>query len=213
MVNKLRHPLKRLYKKKKFKVGHAGTLDPLATGLLVICTGKKTKEISGFIQDRKAYSGIIQLGATTPSYDLETEINENFATDHITEDQVELVRLKFLGEQKQTPPVFSAKQIDGKRAYEFARAGVEVEMKQADICIYELELKLTDQNQLIFNVECSKGTYIRSLAHDIGKALESGAHLIELRRTKSGDFLVKEAKSVDEWVEIIKAMSLEQSNE
>ncbi|MCB9197058.1 MAG: tRNA pseudouridine(55) synthase TruB [Flavobacteriales bacterium] len=209
VVNKLRHPLKRLYSKKNFKVGHAGTLDPLATGLLVICTGKKTKEINSFLVDDKEYSGVIQLGSTTPSFDLETVIDAHFPTEHINTDLIENVRLSFLGEQEQTPPVFSAKQIDGKRAYEFARAGVEIEMKKAKITIHYLELKLIGNNQLEFLVRCSKGTYIRSLANDIGKALNSGAHLIELRRTKSGTFDVNNAKSIEEWVEIIKATSQE----
>lgn len=209
VVNKLRYPLKKLYQKKKFKVGHAGTLDPLATGLLVICTGKMTKSINGFIQDAKEYTGVIQLGSTTPSYDLETEIDQTFPTEHITEELVEEVRKQFLGEQDQVPPIFSAKQIDGKRAYEYARAGQEVKMRVAHICINELELELMANHQLKFRVNCSKGTYIRSLANDIGKTLNSGGHLIELRRTKSGDFKIEDAKSVDDWVEIIRSTKRE----
>ncbi|MCB9189283.1 MAG: tRNA pseudouridine(55) synthase TruB [Flavobacteriales bacterium] len=208
VVNKLRYPLKRIYNKKNFKVGHAGTLDPLATGLLVICTGKMTKSINEFVQDAKEYTGVIQLGATTPSFDLETEINETFPTEHITAQMIEEVRLKFLGEQDQIPPIFSAKQIDGKRAYEYARAGKEVEMRVAHICIYDLDLQLKDNNQLNFRVNCSKGTYIRSLANDIGKSLNSGGHLIELRRTKSGEFDIKDARSIEEWVDIIKSTVL-----
>lgn len=209
VVNKLRYPLKRLYNKKKFKVGHAGTLDPLATGLLVICTGKMTKSINGFIQDAKEYTGIIQLGATTPSFDLETEVDKTFPMDHITKEKVEEVRKQFLGEQEQVPPIFSAKQIEGKRAYEYAREGQEVKMRVALITIHDLQLKLKEKGHLHFKVNCSKGTYIRSLANDIGKALNSGGHLVELRRTKSGEFDVDQAKSVEEWVEIIKETKLE----
>jgi tRNA pseudouridine55 synthase len=209
VVNKLRYPLRKLYKKKRFKVGHAGTLDPLATGLLVICTGKMTKQINGFIQDAKAYTGIIKLGATTPSFDLETEIDQTFPTDHITPELIEEVRLTFLGEQEQVPPIYSAKQIDGKRAYEYARAGEEVKMRTAYITIHSLDLELKDNYELHFEVSCSKGTYIRSLANDMGKALNSGGHLTALRRTKSGDFDVTAAKSVDEWVEIIKSTEVE----
>jgi len=203
VVNKLRYPLKHFYKKKKFKVGHAGTLDPLATGLLVICTGKMTKQITSFIQDEKRYTGTIQLGATTPSFDLETEIDATFPTEHITAELVEKVRLSFLGEQLQTPPIFSAKQINGKRAYEYARKGETVEMKKALITINSLELELIG-DQLKFSISSSKGTYIRSLAFDIGKALESGAHLIELRRTQSGAFKIEDSKSIEEWLEVIK---------
>jgi tRNA pseudouridine55 synthase len=203
VVNKIKHALKRKYNIKNFKVGHAGTLDPLATGLLVICTGKKTKEINSFIQENKHYSGIIKLGSTTPSYDLETEIDATYPTDHITAALVEKIRLTFLGLQQQTPPIFSAKKIDGKRAYESARAGVEIEMKPNSITINELNLELKSNNELYFSIECTKGTYIRSLAFDIGKGLQSGAHLISLRRTASGDFTIENSKTVDEWVAII----------
>ena len=202
VVNKLRYPLRRFYNKKKFKVGHAGTLDPLATGLLVICTGKMTKQITGFIQDEKGYEGVIKLGASTPSYDLETEIDATFPIDHITPELIEETRLKFLGEQLQTPPIFSAKKIDGKRAYESARAGVEVKMKQSLISINSLEMKL-EGDEIHFKTECTKGTYIRSLAYDFGKALNSGAHLTALRRTKSGAFDIKDSKTIEEWMEVI----------
>ena len=212
IVNKLRYPLRRAYNKKKFKVGHAGTLDPLATGLLVICTGKKTKAITGFIQDRKAYTGVIQLGGTTPSFDLETEINETFPTDHITQDLIDAVIPQFFGEIEQTPPIFSAKKVDGKKAYDLARAGKEVVLKKASITIYQMDLKLIENNQISFEIECSKGTYIRSLANDIGAALRSGGHLIELRRTKSGDFDIKDAKTVEEWMEILEAFEIETSD-
>lgn len=211
VVNKLRYPLKKLYNKKKFKVGHAGTLDPLATGLLVICTGKMTKSINGFVQDAKEYTGIIKLGATTPSFDLETEIDQTFSTEHITAEMVEGARQQFLGEQEQTPPIYSAKQIDGKRAYEYARAGEEVKMRIALITIHNLELELKANAELHFKVNCSKGTYIRSLANDIGKALSSGGHLTELRRTQSGAFNVDQAKSIEEWVEIIKSIEVQEA--
>ncbi len=203
VVNKLRFPLKRKYKIKRFKVGHAGTLDPLATGLLVICTGKKTKEISGFVSDEKEYTGTIKLGATTPSYDLETEIDQTYPTEHITQSLVNEIKEQFMGEQNQIPPVFSAKIIDGKRAYESARKGIKIEMKPNPITIKELELEL-ENDEIKFRVVCSKGTYIRSLANDIGQALNSGAHLIELRRTRSGKFKIEDSKSVDDWMEIIR---------
>ena len=195
--------LKQKYNIKRFKVGHAGTLDPLATGLLVICTGKMTKEINAFVLDSKEYTGVIQLGATTPSYDLETEIDATFPTDHIDQDLVNQVIPQFSGTIKQVPPIYSAKKVDGKRAYDLARKGIEVELKENEITIIDLELNLTDNHQITFKVNCGKGTYIRSLANDIGKALSSGGHLIELRRTRSGRFTAEDAKSVEQWVEII----------
>jgi len=203
VVNKLRYPLKTKYNIKRFKVGHAGTLDPLATGLLVICTGKMTKEINAFVLDSKEYTGVIQLGATTPSYDLETEIDATFPTSHIDQDLVNQVIPQFSGTIKQVPPIYSAKKVDGKRAYDLARKGIEVELKENEITIIDLELNLIDNNQITFKVNCGKGTYIRSLANDIGKALSSGGHLIELRRTRSGRFTAEDAKSVEQWVEII----------
>jgi tRNA pseudouridine55 synthase len=203
VVNKLRYPLKTKYNIKRFKVGHAGTLDPLATGLLVICTGKMTKEINAFVLDSKEYTGVIQLGATTPSYDLETEIDATFPTDHIDQDLVNQLIPKFSGTIKQVPPIYSAKKVDGKRAYDLARKGIDVELKENEITIIDLELKLTDNEQITFKVNCGKGTYIRSLANDIGKALNSGGHLIELRSTRSGRFTTSDAKSVEQWVKII----------
>ena len=203
VVNKLRYPLKKKYNIKRFKVGHAGTLDPLATGLLVICTGKMTKEINGFVLDSKEYTGTIQLGATTPSYDLETEIDATFPTEHIHQDLVNQIIPQFSGTIKQVPPIYSAKKVDGQRAYDLARKGIEVELKENEITIIDLELKLVDNNQITFKVNCGKGTYIRSLANDIGKALNSGGHLIELRRTRSGNFTTSDAKSIEEWLEII----------
>jgi len=203
VVNKLRYPLKRKYNIKRLKVGHAGTLDPLATGLLVICTGKKTKEITSFINDKKIYTGIIKLGATTPSYDLETEINQTYPTNHITTALIETVKKQFMGEIKQTPPIYSAKKVDGKRAYISARKGDEIKLKPNLITVYELDLSLKENNELHFYIKSSKGTYIRSLAYDLGKALNSGGHLIQLRREASGSFDISEAKSVEYWRNLI----------
>ena len=203
VVNKVRYTLKKKLELKKIKVGHAGTLDPLATGLLVLCSGKKTKIINQFIQEDKSYDGIIQLGATTPSYDLETSIDQTFPTTHINEELVEKIRLHFLNATTQVPPIFSAKRINGRRAYDYARNNESIKLEPNVIKIYELKLELFDQNQLKFEIRCSKGTYIRSLARDIGEALKSGAHLSKLRRTKSGDFLIKDAKSIEDWIQII----------
>ena len=203
VVNKLRWQLKNKLKVKKIKVGHAGTLDPLATGLLVLCTGKFTKKIEGLTADHKTYTGTILLGKTTPSYDLETEYNAEFPTEHITEQLLDEVRLSFLGKQLQTPPIFSAKQIDGKRAYEFARKGEAVELKQNEIEIFDFELDSSELPRLHFSIRCSKGTYIRSIASDLGKQLNSGGTLIELRRTASGDFDIKEALTIEEAIQLI----------
>lgn len=199
-VNKLRWNLKKRLGVKKIKVGHAGTLDPLATGLLVICIGKHTKLIEGLTNDSKTYTGTFLLGKTTPSYDLETEYNSEQDTSGVTEQQMEEVRQQFVGEQQQVPPLFSAKQIDGKRAYELARKGIEKELKPNTITIADFVLKTDRFPEVDFEITCSKGTYIRSIAHDFGKHLGCGATLIALRRTKSGNFDVKDAKSVDEWI-------------
>lgn len=203
VVKKIRWHLKTKLGVKKIKVGHAGTLDPLATGLLVICIGKHTKKIDSIQAGVKTYTGKFLLGKTTPSFDLETEYNVTFETTHITESDLERVRAGFIGEQDQTPPVFSAKQIDGKRAYDIARAGGEVEMKTHRITIEEFHIDRSSFPEISFEVRCSKGTYIRSIAHDFGQRLNSGATLIELRRTASGDFNVSDALSVEEWIEII----------
>lgn len=199
VVNKLRYPLKKKYNIKRLKVGHAGTLDPLATGLLVICTGRKTKEITSFINDVKVYTGIIQLGATTPSYDLETEIDKTFETNHITQSLIDEIKIQFLGEQDQVPPIFSAKKVNGKRAYNAARKGENIELKPNKITIFELELILKENHEIHFFVKSSKGTYIRSLARDIGKALNSGGHLTKLHREASGEFDIKNAKTIAFW--------------
>lgn len=203
VVNKLRWHLRKKLGVKKLKVGHAGTLDPLATGLLVLCIGKHTKKINDFIQDEKEYTGTILLGKTTPSFDLETEYNAEFDTEHITTELMNDVAATFVGEQDQVPPIFSAKQIDGKRAYEHARKGRDIELKANRINISTFEINTESFPEVKFRVVCSKGTYIRSLANDFGKKLNSGGTLIELRRTRSGEFKIDEAKSVDEWIDFI----------
>lgn len=203
VVNKLRWNLKRKLGVKNIKVGHAGTLDPLASGLLIVCTGKHTKHIESLMSTEKTYTGTILIGKTTPSYDLETEYNESFPTEHITKDLIEAARQQFLGEILQAPPVFSAKQIDGKRAYDLARAGIQVEMKKNPVHISDFKVKMESFPEIHFEITCSKGTYIRSIAHDFGKALQSGGTLIALRRTDSGYFSITDSKSVEEWIEVI----------
>ena len=203
VVNKLRWQIKNKLKVKKIKVGHAGTLDPLATGLLVLCTGKFTKKIEGLTADHKTYTGTILLGKTTPSYDLETEYDAEFPTEHITESLIDEARQSFMGRQLQRPPIFSAKQIDGKRAYEFARKGETVELKQNAIEVFDFTLDTSALPELHFSIKCSKGTYIRSIAADFGKALQSGGTLIELRRTVSGVFDIADALTVEEAIKMI----------
>ena len=192
-VNKLKWAIRKKFELKKIKIGHAGTLDPLATGLLLICTGKFTKKINELQGQVKEYTGTITLGATTPSYDLETEIDKTFPTDHISEELVQNAILGFIGEIQQRPPMFSALKKDGKRLYEYARAGKNVEIKTRTVTISEFEVTRFQLPEVQFRVVCSKGTYIRSLAHDLGLSLQSGAHLSELRRTKIGDFNVNNA--------------------
>lgn len=199
-VNKLKYILKRRFPElKKIKIGHAGTLDPLATGLLIVCTGKFTKRIPELQGMVKEYTGTIQLGATTPSFDLETEINQTFPVSHITEVLLETTKMQFLGEIDQKPPVFSAIKKDGKRLYEHARAGETIEIASRKTTIYEFELTQKTLPSIDFKVVCSKGTYIRSLAHDYGQALLSGGHLTALRRTKIGDFSVENAVTPQEF--------------
>ncbi|TAI47930.1 tRNA pseudouridine(55) synthase TruB [Flagellimonas allohymeniacidonis] len=192
-VNALKWAIRKKFDLKKFKIGHAGTLDPLATGLLLICTGKFTKKIPELQGQPKEYTGTFMLGSTTPSYDLETEIDHTFDTAHITEDLIHETTGQFMGEVEQIPPIFSALKKDGKRLYEFARKGQDVTIKSRKILITEFEITRIDMPEVDFRVVCSKGTYIRSLAHDFGKALQSGAHLSQLRRTKIGDFDVSNA--------------------
>ncbi|WP_369013138.1 tRNA pseudouridine(55) synthase TruB [Flavobacterium anhuiense] len=193
-VNKLKYLLiNKVGLPKKFKIGHAGTLDPLATGLLLICTGKFTKKISELQGQVKEYTGTFYIGATTPSYDLETEIDQTFPTDHINEDLIHETVKQFLGEIDQKPPIFSAIKKDGVRLYEHARAGESIEIESRKTTIHEFEITRIALPEVDFRVVCSKGTYIRSLAYDFGKAMNSGSHLTVLRRTKIGDYNVKNA--------------------
>ena len=200
VVNKLRWQLRQTFNLKKIKVGHAGTLDPLATGLLIICTGKMTKQINTFQEQIKTYTGTLKLGSTTPSYDLETVIDQRFTTDHITNNVIHETINEFRGEIDQFPPVFSALKKEGKRFYEFARAGEKVEINSRKVTIHNFEILNIKNKTVNFSVTCSKGTYIRSLAHDFGKALKSGAHLTELRRTKIGSFNVENAASIEGFI-------------
>ncbi len=200
VVNKLRWELKQAFGIKKIKVGHAGTLDPLATGLLVVCTGKMTKKIDTFQAQTKTYTGTIALGSTTPSFDLETEINATFPTKHITETLIKSTTQQFMGNIQQYPPVFSAIKKDGKRLYEFARAGEQVNIKPRTVTIESFEITSISELLINFKVVCSKGTYIRSLANDFGKALGSGAHLSALRRTKIGTFNIDNAITIEDFI-------------
>lgn len=209
VVNKIRWNLKQALNVKNIKVGHAGTLDPLATGLLVLCTGKHTKRIEQLMGGMKTYTGTILLGKTTPSYDLESEYNAEFPTEHITSEILERARTQFLGNIQQIPPIFSAKQVDGKRAYDLARAGKVVELKANTIEITSFQIKTDRFPEIDFEISCSKGTYIRSIAHDFGKELNSGGTLIALRRTRSGEQKIEEAKSVDEWIAFIRGNSVQ----
>ncbi|MEP2237033.1 MAG: tRNA pseudouridine(55) synthase TruB [Maribacter sp.] len=193
-VNKLKWAIRKKFSLKKFKIGHAGTLDPLATGLLIICTGKFTKKITEYQGQEKEYTGVFTLGATTPSYDLETEINETFSTDHITPELITATTNEFIGDIEQAPPVFSALKKDGKRLYELAREGKTVDIPKRKVNVSAFEITAVDGLNVHFRIACSKGTYIRSMAHDFGKALKSGAHLTALRRTKIGDFNVDNAQ-------------------
>ncbi|WP_442983568.1 tRNA pseudouridine(55) synthase TruB [Sediminicola sp. YIK13] len=192
-VNALKWAIRRKFELKKIKIGHAGTLDPLATGLLLVCTGKFTKRIIELQGQVKEYTGTITLGATTPSYDLETEVDNTYPTEHITEELIHRTTEQFIGEIQQFPPVFSALKKDGKRLYEYAREGKEVEIQSRSVEIHNFEITKIEMPIITFLVVCSKGTYIRSLANDFGKALDSGGHLSSLRRTKIGDFNVDNA--------------------
>ena len=187
LVNKFRYKLSRKLKVKKIKVGHAGTLDPLATGVMIICTGRATKRIEEFQYQTKEYVATLKLGETTPSFDLEKEVDAVFPTEHISRSMVEEVLTSFVGKIQQVPPVFSACKVDGKRAYDLARKGEEVELKAKTLVIDEIELLNCELPVIKIRVVCSKGTYIRALARDIGVALNSGAHLIALERTRIGD--------------------------
>ncbi len=201
VVNKLRWEIRKAFDIKKIKVGHAGTLDPLATGLLVICTGKMTKQIDTFQGQIKEYTGTLVLGATTPSYDLETKIDKTFSTTHIDDTSIHEAAKEFIGEIEQLPPIFSALKKDGKRLYEYARAGKDVEIPSRKVSVSEFEITRIALPDVDFRIVCSKGTYIRSMAHDFGKALDSGAHLSTLRRTRIGDFKVSDAISIENFIQ------------
>lgn len=204
VVNKIRWLIRSTFGIKKIKVGHAGTLDPLASGLLILCTGKMTKSIEQFMGQEKEYTGTFTLGSTTPSYDLETEIDNTFPTDHITEELLQATLNQFVGTIDQYPPVFSALKKDGKRLYEFAREGIEVEIPARKVNIRSFKLIQKVIPKVDFKVICSKGTYIRSLANDYGKALNSGAHLSALRRTQIGEFNIEHAISIEDFEKQIK---------
>ena len=208
LVSKVRYLLCKHIGEKKLKVGHAGTLDPLATGVLIICTGKATKQIDTLQAKTKEYIATLQLGATTPSFDLETPVDATYPTEHINQEAVEQALTKFIGRIEQVPPSFSACKVDGKRAYDLARQGKDVELKPKVLVIDEIELQEfnTDSMQATIRVVCSKGTYIRALARDIGLALESGAHLTALRRTRIGDYKVEDCHTLEtfqQWLETL----------
>lgn len=198
-VNKMKWLLKSGLGLKKIKIGHAGTLDPLASGLLIVCTGKFTKRITEIQAQTKEYTGTFHIGATTPSYDLETEIDQTFDTSHITDALIHQTTIQFTGEIDQKPPIYSAIKKDGKRLYEHARAGETVEIAFRKTTIHEFEITRIALPEVDFRVVCSKGTYIRSLAYDFGAALDSGAHLTALRRTKIGDYAVEEAMQISDF--------------
>lgn len=204
VVRKVKFIAQKHFHNRKLKVGHAGTLDPLATGILLVCLGKATKQAEALQAERKEYVAEIELGATTPCFDLEKEIDKRYPFEHITREMVEKVLPQFIGEQDQVPPIFSAKLIDGTRAYEMARAGEEVVMKPARITIYDLEIVEFALPRLVLRVQCSKGTYIRSLARDIGVALESGGHLTGLTRTLSGGFEIGKALKMEDLEQVMK---------
>ena len=201
VVGKLRNTMKPL----KLKVGHAGTLDPLATGLLIVCTGKLTKQIDSYQAEDKEYTGIITLGATTPSYDLETEIDQTFDISNITEEQIYATAKSFEGDIEQYPPAHSALKINGERVYEKARRGEEVELKARKVTVTSFEIEKIEMPHIFFKIKCSKGTYIRSIANDFGKVLNNGSHLSNLRRTMSGDFHVNNAWNLEELIQTIRA--------
>ena len=207
LVAKVRYNLCKKLGTKKLKVGHTGTLDPLATGVVIICTGKKTKLIDRLQYDVKEYIATLQLGATTPSYDMEKEVDQTYPTEHITRELIDQIIPLFRGEQWQTPPAFSAIQINGKRAYELARKGEEVELKPRLLVIDEIEVLSFDEEKMLLTIRvvCSKGTYIRALARDIGERLQSGAHLTALRRTRVGDTRVEDCYTIEQFLEKLNA--------
>jgi len=200
VVNKIRYKLKHRLGVKNIKVGHAGTLDPMATGLLIICTGKFTKKLAEFQNLPKEYTGTLCLGATTPSYDAESEVEETFPVSHITPELLEDARSRFLGEIEQVPPMFSAIKVDGQPLYKKARKGEVMEIDPRPVTIYDFELTRIEIPEVDFRVRCSKGTYIRSLAHDLGKAVHSGAYLTSLRRTRVGQFCIEDAWNLEDLI-------------
>lgn len=212
-VKRIRGAIQRKLGVKKFKVGHAGTLDPLATGVLIICTGGATKEIDRLQAGEKEYVATLKLGATTPSYDLETQIDREYPVSHITRELIDEKLPQFKGKIMQVPPIFSAVKVDGKRAYKFARKGKEVELKAKPLEISELEVLDFNGTELKIRVVCSKGTYIRALARDIGEALGSGAHLIALKRTRVGQHSADKAFSIDGIVEAIDKAEITEKTE
>ena len=199
IVNKIRYTIRKKLNIKKIKVGHAGTLDPLATGLLIVCTGKMTKQIEKFQSQDKEYVTTLKLGATTPSFDRETEEDNTFKYEHITEDLFKNTLQKFIGETEQIPPVFSAKKVNGQKAYIAARKGKDIELKPNKIVINAIEIIEFNLPYVKIKVNCSKGTYIRALGRDIGKELNSGAYLYDLRRTKNGEYNVNNAMLIGEF--------------
>ena len=205
VVNKIRYKLKHRLGVKNIKVGHAGTLDPMATGLLIICTGKFTKKLAEFQNLPKEYTGTLRLGASTPSYVAESEVEENFPDSHITPELLEAARRRFLGEIEQVPPMFSAIKVDGQPLYKKARKGEVVEIAPRPVMIYDFDLTRIEIPEVDFRVRCSKGTYIRSLAHDLGKAVHSGAYLTSLRRTRVGQFRIEDAWSLGNLVEFLES--------
>ena len=213
VVNKIRYHISRKLGVKKIKVGHAGTLDPLATGVMIICTGQATKRIEEFQYHTKEYIATLQLGATTPSYDLEKEIDATYPTEHITREMVEEVVQQFTGTIEQIPPAFSACKVDGNRAYDLARKGDEVELKPKTLVIDEIELLECNLPEIKIRVVCSKGTYIRALARDIGEALQSGAHLTGLIRTRVGEVRLEDCMQVEDFPEWLEQQEIEVINE
>jgi tRNA pseudouridine55 synthase len=203
LVHRVRAMICRKLKVKKLKVGHAGTLDPLATGVMIICTGKATKRIEEFQYQTKEYVATLLLGATTPSFDLETKVDNVYPVEHIHKENVQQILAQFVGSIRQVPPVFSAVKIDGKRAYEYARNGEEVEIKAKELVIDEIELIDYSLPKITIRVVCSKGTYIRALARDIGVALQSGAHLVALERTRIGDFRIENCMTLENFQQIV----------
>ncbi len=200
VVRRIKFALRRIGYR-NLKVGHAGTLDPLATGVLLICTGKATKQVETLQAERKEYIADLMLGASTPSHDMEHAVDAYYPWEHIRKEDVEQALRDLTGERLQTPPLYSAKKMEGKRAYDYAREGETIEMRQALIRIYEMELLSCELPRIRIRVECSKGTYIRSLAQEIGEKLQSGAYLTSLRRTRSGEYRAEEALSPDEILE------------